>query len=91
VLGASPSILIYGAGLYSFFSNYATTCSDQGNGETCQNSILSIETAAGASPLTANNLDTVGVTNMVRLDGAVSAPYTANSAGYADTIALWRG
>jgi hypothetical protein len=35
-------ITVY-AGLYSFFNNYSTTCSDQGNGEICQSRILSVE------------------------------------------------
>ena len=29
----STNILIYGAGLYSFFNNYSTACSNQGAGE----------------------------------------------------------
>jgi glucan 1,3-beta-glucosidase len=90
VLGASSNILVYGAGLYSFFNNYANTCSDQGNGEACQNNILSIETAAGAGPLSIYNLNTVGVTNMVTLNGVPYASYAANLDGFVDTIALWR-
>ena len=29
----STDVLVYGAGLYSFFSNYNVSCSDVGNGE----------------------------------------------------------
>lgn len=39
----NSSLLVYGAGLYSFFNNYSTTCSDQGNGEVCQSRIFSVE------------------------------------------------
>jgi hypothetical protein len=45
---SSSNILIYGAGLYSFFDNYSTACSNPvtppgGNGATCQTRIFSIE------------------------------------------------
>jgi len=30
-------------GLYSFFNNYSTTCSNQGGGEVCQSRIFSVE------------------------------------------------
>lgn len=51
----SSNIAIYGAGLYSFFDNYSTDCSNQGKGETCQSRITSIENSA----ITMYNLNTV--------------------------------
>ncbi|KAH0372502.1 glycoside hydrolase family 55 protein, partial [Aureobasidium melanogenum] len=38
----SNDILIYGAGHYSFFDNYSTNCSDQGNGEITPNTSNSL-------------------------------------------------
>lgn len=40
---SSDNILIYGAGFYSFFNNYSTTCSAQGNGEICQSQIFQLQ------------------------------------------------
>lgn len=79
--------LVYGAGLYSFFSNYNTSCSDQGNGETCQTRIFSVE---GNSDVNLYNLNTVGATNMITIDGRDIAKYSDNLNGFVDTIALFR-
>ena len=83
----SDSILVYGAGLYSFFDNYSTSCSDVGNGETCQNEIFSIERSTFISVYT---LNTVGVTNMLTVDGTNVAEYPDNNDGFIGTIALIR-
>jgi glucan 1,3-beta-glucosidase len=85
-LVSSSNILIYGAGLYSFFSNYNVHCSDQGNGETCQSRIFSVESSSG----TVYNLNTVGTTNMITKDGVDIASYSDNLGGFIDTIALFR-
>lgn len=85
VVNSAP-VLIYGAGLYSFFSNYNVHCSDQGNGETCQNQILSIE----ESIVSVYNLNTVGTTAMITADGNPFAKYSDNLDGFVDTIAFFR-
>jgi len=82
---SSSNILIYGAGLYSFFDNYSTTCSDNPGPENCQDNIFSLEG-------TLNNvnvycLSTVGTTNMITQNGASVALYSANVNTYPDTIA----
>ncbi|KAI9711971.1 MAG: hypothetical protein M1820_001679 [Bogoriella megaspora] len=82
----SQNINIYGAGLYSFFNNYSTNCSDQGNGEACQSRILSIE---GQSSVNVYNLNTVGTTNLVTRDGKDVVPYAPNLNGFVDTIARY--
>ncbi|KAH9827683.1 glycoside hydrolase family 55 protein [Teratosphaeria destructans] len=83
----SSAINIYGAGLYSFFNNYSTSCSNQGNGETCQNRVFEITSSTG---LTVYNLNTVGVHYMIEMDGDSVAYYNDNLDGFVDTIALFR-
>ncbi|KAE9364334.1 glycoside hydrolase family 55 protein [Stipitochalara longipes BDJ] len=82
----SNNILIYGAGLYSFFSNYNVHCSDAGNGEWCQSRIFSVEQS---SAITVYGLDTVGTQNMITVDGNNVASYVGNvgATGFIDTIA----
>ncbi|GAB7360253.1 hypothetical protein MBLNU230_g8013t1 [Neophaeotheca triangularis] len=85
----STNILVYGAGLYSFFNNYSTACSTQEAGEICQDAIFSLE---GTNPgVTIYNLNTVGTHWMLSLDGRRSAIWTENKNGFVDTIALFRG
>lgn len=84
----SKSISIYGAGLYSFFNNYSTDCSAQGNGETCQNRIFSVEGAS--SGITVYNENTVGTHYMITVNGRDVAKYSDNLDGFVDTIALFK-
>ncbi|KAH0338609.1 glycoside hydrolase family 55 protein, partial [Aureobasidium melanogenum] len=83
----SNDILIYGAGLYSFFDNYSTNCSDQGNGEVCQNHIADVEGSKGVSIYA---LNTVGTHYSVQLDGVDVALYSENLDGFVETIAISR-
>ncbi|KAK1759848.1 hypothetical protein QBC47DRAFT_292345 [Echria macrotheca] len=80
----SKDIIVYGAGLYSFFNNYSTSCSDQGNGSTCQKRIFSVE---GDSKISVYNLNTVGTTRMFTVDGVDKASYADNNDGFVQTIA----
>jgi glucan 1,3-beta-glucosidase len=82
----SSAVLIYGAGLYSFFSNYNVRCSDQGNGEICQSEIFSVET----SSVSVYNLNTVGTKKMITEDGVDIASFADNINGFVDTIALFK-
>ena len=84
----SDDISIYGAGLYSFFNNYSTDCSNQGNGEQCQNRIFSLE--GDSSAITVYNENTVGTHYMITIDGRDVAYYGDNLDGFVDTIALFR-
>ncbi|KAF2671371.1 pectin lyase-like protein [Microthyrium microscopicum] len=88
----SHDILFYGAGLYSFFSNYNVHCSDQGAGEWCQPIVFLDQ---GAQRLSIYGYNTVGVTNMITQanGGAYTniAKYSDNLDGFPDTIALYRG
>ncbi|ESZ92473.1 glycoside hydrolase family 55 protein [Sclerotinia borealis F-4128] len=84
----SECVYVYGAGMYSFFSNYNTSCSDQGNGEACQARIFSLE--GNNSNIGIYNLNTVGVTNMITVDGKDIAKYEDNVAGFVDHVAVFR-
>jgi glucan 1,3-beta-glucosidase len=83
----SQSILVYGAGHYSFFDDYSTNCSAAGNGEVCQRHIVDIINSPDASVY---NLNTVGTTYMITLNGQDEAFYEPNVAGFIDNIALFR-
>jgi glucan 1,3-beta-glucosidase len=63
-------------------------CSNQGNGETCQTRIFSIE--GSCKDIDVYNLNTVGTTHMITRDGVDVASYDDNLSGFADTIALFR-
>ncbi|KJR83277.1 glucan 1,3-beta-glucosidase [Sporothrix schenckii 1099-18] len=81
----SDTVLVYGAGLYSFFSNYGQTCIP---GRSCQARITSIE---GSSPaVNIYNLNTIGVASMLDRDGASLASAADNKNVYPDTIALFQ-
>lgn len=83
----SDAVYIYGAGLYSFFNDYSTTCSDAGNGEDCQSEIFRVNgTITG---LRVYALNTVGVTNMIEVDGTSEALYSDNIGPYSDGIVLF--
>jgi len=83
----SSDILVYGAGLYSFFDNYSTTCSNQGNGEVCQNRIFEV---VDGGAVTVYNLNTVGTHYQIEVDGRNVAYYADNLNGFIDTVALFR-
>jgi glucan 1,3-beta-glucosidase len=100
----SSDILVYGAGLYSFFENYDQVCVDQ---ETCQNRVVSVEG-------TVNNLNLFGLStkasvSMVSTAGgyvlagsgnpnngnaravsSVSVLDSDNRSNFCATLALWR-
>lgn len=83
----SENILIYGAGLYSFFNNYSTDCSTFPTPENCQSEIFSVE--GSTSDLTVYTLSTVGTTNMIVKDGTSLAVVSDNLDTYAATIAYF--
>lgn len=85
----SKNILIYGAGLYSFFSNYSTTCSTFEAGQTCQERITSIE-GSGSSNVNIYNLNTIGTRQMINRDGAQVAWYADNVNNFPSCIAVFK-
>ncbi|KAJ5296103.1 hypothetical protein PENANT_c021G04247 [Penicillium antarcticum] len=83
----SKSVIVYGAGLYSFFNNYSTTCSTFPLPENCQSMIFSIE--GSTSGLVVYALSTVGTQYMIVKDGVALAKVSDNLATYAATIAYF--
>ena len=82
----SQNILGYSVGLYSFFSNYSTTCSDVANGEVCQNRIFSIEGGNQSRGISMYNLNTIGAIAMITMDGV---DFTGINS-FPKTLALFR-
>lgn len=79
----STDILVYGAGLYSFFDNYDQTCLDT---ESCQDNMLSIE---NSSPVHMYGLSTKAAVNMVTVNGVSAALDSDNRNNFCATIALF--
>ncbi|KAF2007153.1 glycoside hydrolase family 55 protein [Amniculicola lignicola CBS 123094] len=86
----SQGILIYGAGLYSFFKNYDVSCSSPdapGGLRNCQHRIFSIE--GNTSGVNIYALSNVGATQMVTIDGVDKAKWNDNLSVYSNTIGLF--
>lgn len=84
----SQGIHIYGAGIYSFFNNYSTQCSDPnapGGLRNCQNRIVNIE---GSSDVVIYTLSEVGALEMLTVDGVDRAKWSDNLSVYSNTIGL---
>ncbi|MCJ1379596.1 hypothetical protein MMC17_002698 [Xylographa soralifera] len=81
---SSSNILVYGAGLYSFFDNYSEDCLAT---ESCQDNMVSIENCSGDVYLW--GLSTKASTNMVTLDGTGAVPQSDNQDNFCATIAVF--
>ncbi|KAF2688804.1 glycoside hydrolase family 55 protein [Lentithecium fluviatile CBS 122367] len=86
----SSSIHTYGAGLYSFFNNYNTSCSDIPSEGICQTRIFSIEGGALSHDINVYNLNTVGATQMVTRDGVDLVANVDNNSTYVDGVNVFR-
>ncbi|KAK3945668.1 hypothetical protein QBC46DRAFT_430298 [Diplogelasinospora grovesii] len=84
----SNNILVYGAGLYSFFNNYSTSCSTFTAGENCQSRIASIE--GTTSNVNIYNLNTIGSQSMLNRDGAQVAYYNDNVNVFPSCVAVYK-
>ena len=85
----SQNVFLYGVGLYSFFNDYSTTCSNSGGAENCQSEILSIEGGSATNNIWIYNLNTIGSQSMITLDGTSVASYADNVNVYPDTISYF--
>ena len=74
-------VLVYGAGLYSFFDNYGQDCLAT---ESCQDNMVSLE---GNKAVSLFGLNTKAATNMVTLDGTSAAVDKDNRNDFCATIA----
>ena len=86
----SSNLLAYGVGLYSFFDNYSTACSQEGAGAVCQTRILSLEGTAHVHDVWVYNLNTVGSTSMVTRDGVDIVLAVDNNSTFVDTVNVFR-
>ncbi|KAF8584104.1 glycoside hydrolase family 55 protein [Ramaria rubella] len=80
----SSNILIYGAGLYSFFQDYAQTCIGS---TSCQEQILTIDRA---STINIFSLSTVGTKYQLSIEGRGLIAASKNGNGFASTVTSWR-
>ncbi|EMD38344.1 glycoside hydrolase family 55 protein [Gelatoporia subvermispora B] len=81
---SSSDILIFGAGLYSFFDNFDQTCV---NSASCQSQILNIDTAS--TGINVYSLATVGVANMLSVAGSAVISQAPNINGFQSTVTAW--
>jgi hypothetical protein len=79
----SSDIFVYGAGLYSFFDNYAQECLLTQN---CQTNMVSIESSSNVQLL---GLSTKAAYNMVTLNGQSAALDQDNRNNFCATIAFF--
>lgn len=84
----SQNLIFYGAGLYSFFNDYSTTCSNAGGPEDCQSEIFSIE-GNSTSGIWVYSLSTIGSQSQVVINGKSQATYSDNISVFPDTIAYF--
>ncbi|KAI0968246.1 glycoside hydrolase family 55 protein [Xylaria arbuscula] len=83
----SSDFFIYGAGHYSFFNNYDTSCSTVDAGENCQSRIVSLE---NVSNINIYGLNTIGSTSMLEVDGTSVATWSDNVNVFPANIILYR-
>lgn len=79
----SQDVLIYGAGLYSFFDNYSQDCNALGN---CQTNMVSIQNSQRVSLY---GLSTFSAINMVTADFVSQMKGENNKSNFCSTIAVW--
>ncbi|OIW25058.1 pectin lyase-like protein [Coniochaeta ligniaria NRRL 30616] len=84
----SNNVFVYGAGLYSFFSDYSTSCSTFSAGQTCQSRITSLE--GTISHVNIYNLNTIGSISMLDRDNQRVAYYNDNVNVYPSCIAVYQ-
>lgn len=82
----SSNVFVYGAGLYSFFSDYSTSCSTFSAGESCQARIASLE--GSISQVSIYNLNTIGSVSMLDRDGQQVAYFNDNVNVYPSWYAI---
>ncbi|KAF8184871.1 exo-beta-1,3-glucanase [Mycena galopus ATCC 62051] len=82
-IATSSNILIFGAGLYSFYSDYDQTCL---TAENCQSQILNIDST---SSVYIYSLQTVGTTFQLSVNQAGVVNQASNQNGFAATLTSW--
>lgn len=88
----SSNVVVYGAGLYSFFNNYSTKCSagPYGGIRKCQSRMVWIEDTIGTSGhIVLYDLFTIGTISMVTNDGIDVALWRDNWNVFGESLALF--
>jgi glucan 1,3-beta-glucosidase len=98
----SKDVVVYGAGLYSFFNNNDVSCSTVAMGENCQARILwvgpNLGTGSGSAPgkeaeigdVVVYGLNTVGTVSMVTRQGEDVALWSDNLSTFAQTLLIFK-
>ncbi|KAH6618327.1 glycoside hydrolase family 55 protein [Chaetomium sp. MPI-SDFR-AT-0129] len=84
----SKDVLVYGAGLYSFFDNYDVQCSQIGEGARCQERIFSVE-GKKSERVRVYGLNTVGTNKMATVDGKDVIVWEDNVDGFVHSVAVF--
>ncbi|KAJ7470265.1 exo-beta-1,3-glucanase [Mycena latifolia] len=82
-VSGSSNILVFGAGLYSFYSNYDQACVTPA---TCQNQILNIDST---SSISLYSLQTVGTVYQLSVNQSPVVNQNTNPNGFAGTLTSW--
>ena len=80
----SNGVLVYGAGLYSFFDNYGQDCLAT---ENCSTNMVEIDNSQNIGIF---GLSTKAATNMLTQDGNVQALGSDNDSNFCQTIVSWK-
>ncbi|KAJ4293965.1 hypothetical protein N0V88_005479 [Collariella sp. IMI 366227] len=83
----SRDVLVYGAGLYSFFDNYSTACSTFAAGDVPAEDYFGGGTASNVNLY---NLNTIGARSMINRDGAQVAWFADNVNTFASNVAVYK-
>ena len=82
----SRDILVFGAGLYSFFIDYNSTLCSTPDQLNCQSEILNVDSR---SSISIYSLATVGTTSQLSIDSSPVIPATENGNGFSRTVTAW--
>lgn len=83
----SSNVVVYGAGLYSFFDSYSDKCSRENSKTDCQSRLLSVQ--GSTSGVKILGLSTVATSVMIHRDKQDSLHAKWNKGTFADTVALY--
>ncbi|KAJ3560072.1 hypothetical protein NP233_g11075 [Leucocoprinus birnbaumii] len=82
-VASSTDIIVFGAGLYSFFQNYGQACIAPA---TCQNQLVDLDSS---STVTIYSLSTVATTFQVSVNEVGIVNQAGNINGFASTVTAW--
>ncbi|KAJ6608596.1 exo-beta-1,3-glucanase [Mycena sp. CBHHK59/15] len=83
IVSGSSNIIVFGAGLYSFYNDYTQTCLTS---ENCQNQMLNIDST---SSVFLYSLATVGTTFQLSIKQVGVVNQNSNPNGFAATLTAW--